>query len=81
MGYARKNGWFGYDPKSDTIRCDNCGGQTMMHTCSGKTFARADGTPCLHEYVGLSDPHETMRGWHKYRCKHCPDYYEIDSGD
>jgi len=67
----------GYDAATDTLRCDNCGGQTMESHCTGKVNLRADGTPCKHEYVGV----KTGNCYHTYTCKHCGDVYSIDSGD
>lgn len=57
--------------------CRNCGGQTMYPVATGLTFLREDGTPCEHEYRGQ----QRGRCYVVYTCKHCPDIYDIDSGD
>jgi hypothetical protein len=67
----------GYDEKTDTSACRNCGFQYMFGRSSGMVPLRPDGTPCTHEY----------RSWNAgrcltgYECEHCGDRYEIDSGD
>lgn len=58
--------------------CHNCGGQTMHGVASGKTYTRADGTACLHNYRTVPT------GWKhvtRYQCEHCPYSYDLDSGD
>src|SRR5271167_2957547 len=75
--YAVKNGWYGYSITDDKITCDNCGAQHMFGQATGKVFARADGTPCLHEYAGTKIGNCLWR----YDCKHCPESFVIDSGD
>lgn len=66
-----------YDPETDTLPCNNCGGQTMYGKPSGRTPLRDDGTPCIHEYNARSVArHHTI-----YTCKHCNYVYNIDSGD
>lgn len=67
----------GYDKSNDTIACNNCGGQGMFGKPSGEVPLRADGTPCKHEYVGVS----RGRCYTVYTCKHCNHSYDIDSGD
>lgn len=68
----------GYDPATDTMPCDNCGGQTMMMSPRG--YTRVDpstGLGCLHDYVGR----KAGNCYHIYTCKKCGDTYDIDSGD
>lgn len=68
----------GYDRASDTLACDNCGGQTMYGRATGQVPLRPDGTPCKHEYQGQ------QRGncYVVYRCTHgCGFTYDIDSSD
>ena len=67
----------GYDPATDTLWCGNCGGQTMMARGTGLVPARADGTACVHKYVGT----QAGRCYWRYRCVHCGDGYDMDSGD
>ena len=66
----------GYDPASDTLACDNCGGQTMSGRATGKVRLRADGSPCVHEYRGVQ-----RRCIWDGTCCHCGDKYTIDSSD
>lgn len=75
--YKYKHVIAGYDKETDTLQCNNCGGQTMWGKPTGKTRERADGTPCVHEY------NVTNRGrcYNNYTCKHCGYSYDIDSGD
>lgn len=66
-----------YDPETDTLACNNCGGQTMYGKPTGKVKLRADGSPCKHEY----DYKQLGRCYHGYTCKHCGFFFDIDSGD
>jgi len=72
-----KKQFAGYDPETDTLWCDNCGGQTMYAVATGLVRLRPDGTPCAHDYAG----EQTGRCYYSYVCKHCGDFYSIDSGD
>ena len=67
----------GYDKETDTFKCCNCGGQRMFGSPTGEVRLRSDGTPCKHEYVGVT----RGRCYTVYTCKHCGDSYDIDSGD
>lgn len=71
----KKYSWY----KGKTHRdCDNCGGQYMYGTPTGKVPLRKDnGEPCLHEYVGRN----AGRCYTIYTCKHCGSTYDIDSSD
>lgn len=64
-----------------TLPCCNCGGQTMFGKPTGQVPLRADGTPCLHDYAGVSTPEETRRCIHRRECRGCGHRYTIDSGD
>ena len=68
---------FGYDAATNTIPCQNCGGQTMSLNPTGRARLRPDGTPCHHQYRGV----EAGRCLTRYICEHCGDTYVIDSGD
>ena len=57
--------------------CHNCGGQKMMRIPTGQTRTRADGTPCVHEFVGR----EAGRCYRWFTCVHCGERYDEDSGD
>lgn len=67
----------GYDPDTDSLPCDNCGGQTMSGRGTGLVTLRIDGTPCRHEYRYQS----AGNCYHRYTCRHCGHVYHIDSGD
>ena len=67
----------GYDSDSDTFPCQNCGGQKMFGRPTGEVKLREDGTPCKHEY----ESEKLGRCYTGYTCKHCGDYYDVDSGD
>lgn len=67
-----------YRESDDTFACDNCGGQTMSLTATGKTrIDPATGLGCLHEYA------YRLAGncYHEYTCRKCGDQHYIDSGD
>ncbi len=72
-----KKVYAGYDEVTDTLPCNNCGGQTMYGRPSGRVPLRPDGTPCKHEYASAT----VGRCLTRYTCKHCGSSYEIDSGD
>lgn len=75
---AKKSGWYGYDVEDDKVNCYNCGGQRQWGSPTGKVNLRRDnGQPCVHEYTGQN----LGRCYTGYTCKHCGDYYTIDSGD
>ena len=67
----------GYDAVTDTFPCNNCGGQTMFGSPTGKVNLRSDGQPCVHEY----NYKRLGNCYHGYTCKHCGFKYDIDSGD
>lgn len=75
--YKYKDVVAGYDKETDTLACNNCGGQTMYGKPSGKVPLRPDGTPCKHEYTSAS----VGRCLTRYTCKHCGVSHDIDSGD
>jgi hypothetical protein len=72
-----KKVYSGYDSETDTLACNNCGGQTMYGRPTGKVALRPDGTPCKHEYTSAT----VGRCLTRYTCKHCGSSHEIDSGD
>ena len=57
--------------------CHNCGAQYMMSRASGEVRLNSDGVPCTHSYTSSNDG-RCLTG---YRCTHCDDRYQIDSGD
>jgi hypothetical protein len=68
----------GYDKETDTFPCRNCGGQYQWGNPTGKVKLSADAKePCMHEY----SVNNLGRCFNGYTCKHCGDYYTIDSGD
>ncbi len=72
-----KKVYAGYDEVTDTLPCNNCGGQTMYGRPSGRVRLRPDGSPCVHEYTSST----IGRCLTRYTCKHCGSYHDIDSGD
>ena len=76
--YGIKYGWYGYDKETDTVPCDNCGGQTQFPGYpTGQVLPRKDnGEPCVHEYEGR----QLGNCYRGYTCKHCGHHYTIDSG-
>lgn len=67
-----------YDPVTHTLACNNCGGQYMYGTPTGKVNLRRDnGEPCRHKYSGYN----AGRCLTRYTCDHCGDRFDIDSGD
>jgi hypothetical protein len=68
---------YGYDEATNTFPCDNCGGQKQSLEPTGIVPLRSNGTPCTHEYEGK----KISNCYWGYKCKHCPDYFTIDSGD
>ena len=72
-----KHVYAGYDAETDTLKCDNCGGQMMYGRPIGQVPFREDGTPCKHEYTSAT----IGRCLTRYTCKHCVSLFDIDSGD
>lgn len=72
-----KHVFSGYDKETDTLACNNCGGQMMFGRATGKVALRPDGTPCKHEYTSAT----VGRCLTRYTCRHCGSSHEIDSGD
>lgn len=69
-----------YDPATDTLRCQNCGGQYQFggqSIPSGYVALREDGTPCVHKYNSVT----IGNCLHRSTCMHCGDSHDIDSGD
>lgn len=67
----------GYNKETNTLPCDNCGGQYMFGRPTGQVNMDYSGQPCKHEYTGQN----VGRCLTEYTCKHCGDRYQIDSGD
>ena len=69
----------GYDKATDTLACNNCGGQTMYGKAKGytKKVTPESTEGCKHEYVGRN----AGRCYTIYTCKHCGSSYDIDSSD
>jgi hypothetical protein len=72
-----KHVYSGYDKVTDTLMCNNCGGQTMGLHATGIVYLRPDGTPCKHEYVSKIIGNCLTQ----YTCKHCPESHTIASSD
>lgn len=75
--YQYKHVIAGYDRATDTLACNNCGGQYMFGQPRGQVRLREDGSPCHHQYVSRN----AGRCLTEYLCTHCGDRYQIDSGD
>jgi hypothetical protein len=67
----------GYDKETDTFACTNCGKQYMFGRPTGEVNLRPDGTPCTHVYESSN----IGRCLTRYKCIHCSDRHDIDSGD
>jgi uncharacterized protein YbaR (Trm112 family) len=67
----------GYDKETDTLTCNNCGGQTMFGQSIGYSKKRnpEDIEGCKHEFSGRN----AGRCYTIYTCKHCNSSYDIDS--
>jgi hypothetical protein len=73
-----KNMYYNYDSVTDTLPCNNCGGQTMGQFPTGEVPLRKDNSqPCKHEYRVL----QLGRCLVEYSCNHCSYVFQIDSGD
>ena len=67
-----------YDPVTNTIPCNNCGGQKMFTKPSGIVLRRLlDGKPCEHKYSANT----ISNCYTRHHCMYCGDSYNIDSGD
>ena len=79
--YDKETTWLnsmsGYDAATHTSVCRNCGGQTMSGRATGEVRINKYGIECHHEYESRT----LGRCFYGYTCKHCGDYYTIDSGD
>jgi len=67
----------GYDEKTETHECRNCGSQYQFCKSTGRVPMDKDGKPCAHEYVGQN----AGRCYTRYECVRCGDVYHIDSSD
>lgn len=69
----------GYDKTTDTLACNNCGGQTMSLKAVGYTKKPTPEATigCKHEYEGRN----AGNCYTIYHCKICGSSYDIDSGD
>lgn len=68
----------GYEKTTDTLPCDNCGGQTMAGKAFGETKADPlTGLGCLHDFKGRN----AGRCYTVYTCAKCRASYSIDSSD
>jgi len=75
--YQYKHVVAGYHKDTDTLACNNCGGQYMYGHPRGQVRLNRSGEPCQHSYTS----HTVGRCVTEYICGHCSDRYEIDSGD
>ncbi len=75
--YKYKNVLAGYDRETDTLQCNNCGGQYMFGRPTGQVALNLLGDPCKHNYISQN----VGRCLTEYKCTECGDRYQIDSGD
>lgn len=75
--YQYKHVTAGYDQATDTLDCNNCGGQYMFGRPRGEVRLNKDRQPCTHSYLSRN----VGRCLTEYLCEHCGDRYQIDSGD
>jgi len=68
---------YGYDSETNTVPCNNCGGQYMYGRPLGTVPFNKHGVPCAHSYKSKN----IGRCLTEYTCEHCDDTYSIDSGD
>lgn len=64
-------------PRTVRFACRNCGGLSMAGVATGFTRLRPDGTPCVHEWRGVT----AGRCYRVFTCKHCQETYDEDSSD
>jgi len=67
----------GYDSATNTLPCQNCGGQCQYGRPSGHVRLNREGEACTHLYQSRN----AGRCLTDYTCVHCNDSYQIDSGD
>jgi hypothetical protein len=73
----QRNGWFDFDPITETIACPNCGDQYQYSQSTGIVRLNREGNPCLHQYV-----YELMsKNIQRYECIHCNDEFYINLSD
>lgn len=72
-----KQSYSGYDAETDTLACNNCGGQTMYGRPTGQVPLNLLGEPCKHVYISRT----VGRCLTEYTCTECGHRYQIDSGD
>lgn len=75
--YTGKHPVAGLSTVDNTIPCQNCGGQYMFGAPSGLVWHNKQDLPCTHSYECVS----SANCLHTYKCQHCGDTYQIDSGD
>jgi DNA-directed RNA polymerase subunit RPC12/RpoP len=67
----------GYDKQTDTLPCNNCGGQMMYGRPTGQVPLNSLGEPCRHTYKSKT----IGRCLTDYTCTECGHQFYIDSGD
>ena len=75
--YKYKHVVAGYDKETDTLKCNNCGGQYMYGTPRGEVRLNKEGVPCTHKYTSQN----VGRCLTQYTFSECGDSYQIDTGD
>lgn len=74
----RNRGCYGYDQETDSLPCNNCGGQTMELKATGLVpVDPATGEGCMHQFEGRN----AGNCYTVYKCTKCHYSFPIDSGD
>lgn len=67
----QQNGWYDFDPTTDTIACHNCGFQYQYSKSTGIVQLNREGKPCSHQYITELISKNIQRN----ECIHCGDEY------
>lgn len=73
----QRNGWYDFDPITNTIACPNCGEQYQYSHSTGIVKLNREGKPCLHQYVTELISQNIQRS----ECIHCGDEFFINLAD
>ena len=73
----QSNGWYDYDPITNTIACPNCGDQYQYSRPTGIVNLNREGKPCQHQYISELLSQYIQRN----ECIHCGDEFYINLQD
>lgn len=62
---------------TESVPCNNCGGQTQTGKPTGYVYVREGGVPCTHQYTSQ----QMSMSYRKLTCIKCGATHFIDSGD